>query len=401
MVADSTEDRPLPLTLRLTIAAAGLLVAAVLAWLAVSTHLARACTVMDTPYLPLCRDPETLSKPERTAMLAARVARNPGDSDAWIRLTHVDRSAREKSLLSAAFALAPTDTNVLMWRVGDALQRSDEPMAIGLLVQLIEQRGKAEAAQALAQIVASGSGTQLLLPYLASAEKWLPSVLITLPAMKLPIESALPLLAHASERKTVSQRTVDSFIRDLKTAGRWADAYGLWLAQQKEATPLLHNGGFDHLFQPDGFDWEVTPVLPSKAGAIVTQRNLTRRGPVIEVEFTGRAVTVPLLRQYLFLAPGKYLLRGSFMSSRLRTEQGLAWLGRCINSKSAKAVAGRSAGLTDTAGVWQQFQFELLVPADCGLVTSLQLETSAPSEAAAGFKGRAYFDAFELRVKAL
>jgi len=194
----------------------------------------------------------------------------------------------------------------------------------------------------------------------------------------------------------VPQQTIQAYIRALKADGKWADAYGLWLAQQRGPTPLLYNGSFDQPFQPDGFDWEVTPVLPSLAGASVSQRGMSNRGRVLEIEFTGRPVAIPILRQYVFTAPGKYLLRGRYKASRLRMEQGLAWTVRCTDARSAKALAGRSEGLQDTVGAWRSFQFAFAIPHDCGLVASVQLETFAPYEATAGFKGRASFDGLEL-----
>jgi hypothetical protein len=76
-------------------------------------------------------------------------------------------------------------------------------------------------------------------------------------------------------------------------------------------------------------------------------------------------------------------------------EQGLAWAVRCADG--ARALAGRSEPLQDTAAVWRNFQFEFNVPAGCGTTASLQLETFAPFEAATGFTGKSSFDGFELR----
>lgn len=80
------------------------------------------------------------------------------------------------------------------------------------------------------------------------------------------------------------------------------------------------------------------------------------------------------------------------MTSRLRSEQGLAWFVRCIRG----GVAGRSAPMPDTGGAWLRFEFDIAVPPECGPVASLQLEPAADYEAAAGIKGHAYFDAFTL-----
>jgi hypothetical protein len=375
MVAAQAGNTRLPLPARLFLASLGVAVAAWLLWTGDQVHLRRACVLMDTPYLPLCGDAPESDGDRQRSNLRARLAANPGDSSAWIRLTNLETGPSERALLHAASTLAPTEPNVLMWRAGDALSRNELPRATELLVQLIEYRGKGEAADALARIVASGEGTVLLRPHLATASRWLPQVLGSMTALKLPLTAALPLLAEASAKGAVPQQTIHAYIRALKADGKWADAYGLW---------------------PDGFDWEVTPVLPSLAGALARQRGMSNRGRVLEIEFTGRPVAIPILRQYVFIGPGKYLLRGRYKASGLRMEQGLAWSVRCTDVRSAKALAGRSDGLQDTAGAWQSFQFAFAIPHDCGLVASVQLETFAPFEAVAGFKGRVSFDGFEL-----
>lgn len=365
-------------------------------WLGATVHLRRACVLQDTPYLPLCGNVGGQTDAERVRELRTRIAADPGDSIAWTQLTALETGANEPALFRAASVLAPADPNVLMWRAGHALTNNDLPQATELLVALVEFRGKGEASETLARLVASGQGTALLRPHLRSAARWLPPVLAALSALKLPVGAALPLLAEASAKNAVGKQTVQAYIRDLKRAGEWSDAYGLWIAQQKQPTGLLHNGRFDQPFEPDGFDWEVTSVPPSRTGAVITQRGSGNRGQVLDIQFNGKALVVPLLRQYIFMPPGKYLLRGQFMSSRLRTEQGLAWTMRCSNDKAATGLAGRSEALTDTLGTWKTFQFAIAAPSDCGQVISLQLETVSPLEAASGLKGRIAFDNFEL-----
>jgi len=375
-------------------ALAGIVTAAALVWLSATVHLERACVLLDTPYLPLC--PETVSDAEQGRALRARIAANPGDSGAWVALTHLERGGPGNALLRAAFILAPTDPNVLMWRVGEALSAGQLPQAVELLVQLIEHRGKGEAVQALTNIVATGEGAPLLRPHLARAGRWLPQVLASLAAMKLPLTSAQPLVAEAWAQGAITRQTLQTYIRALKADEKWVDAYALWLTQQQGPTPLLYNGLFDQPFQPDGFDWEVTPALASRAGALVSQRGRGNRGQILEIQFTGRPLAVPIIRQHVFAAPGRYLLRGQYMGSRLRTEQGLAWAVRCSSRSAAAPLAGRSIGLADTAGAWKSFQFSVAIPSDCGTVVSLQLETLAPFEASVGLKGVAAFDALEL-----
>jgi hypothetical protein len=189
---------------------------------------------------------------------------------------------------------------------------------------------------------------------------------------------------------------VAPYIRQLKAAGSWVDAYSLWVALHPRALPMLYNGRFNQAFQPDGFDWELPPHgIAARAGALV-ERAATgeeKREAALDIRFTGRAIAMPLVRQNLFLGPGRYRLRGDYKVTQLRMEDGLAWVVRC--GAGAGSTAGRSAGLRDTGG-WQRFEFEFSIPEKCGWVASLQLETFTPLEASAGSRGRASFAGLSL-----
>lgn len=385
--------------LRLLLAGVGAVLAGCLVWASFSFHLQRACVLNDTPYLPLCPDTTALAREDLEQALRKRISRNPGDSSAWISLAAQEFESRRRGSLGAAAALAANEPNVLQLRAAEALERNDLEPATALLVQLITRYGGAEAPKVLAQLIATGQGIALLRPHISDAKRWLPQVLWALGNLKLPAPLAMPLVAEAAAQKTLTPAAIQGYIRALKAGGYWGDAYALWISQIKERVPLVYNGSFDKLFEPDGFDWEVTPVQPSRAGALAVQRDLAKRGKVLEIEFSGRPMAVPIVRQYLFVAPGRYAVRGQYVASKLKTEQGLAWAVRCPNA--ARTEAGRSDALQDTSGAWKSFQFEFTLPAQCGLVASLQLEPFAPFEATAGFKGRATFDAIEVRPAGL
>lgn len=368
-------------------------IAAGLLWIAVSAHLERSCTVRDTPYLSLCPEPPEDLAAARAA-LRQRIQDNPGDSTAWTRLLGSGETSVSDGVLRAAAAVAPNHPAVLRWQAAKAVEAGKLPEAIGLLVRLLQYRGSAEAARVLGLVVAVENGTELLRPHLDQAENWLPSVLATLPALQIPPAQALPLVAAALEKGTLPDAARQSYMRTLKATGQWLDAYGLWLTYHKKVIPLLYNSGFDYAFEHDGFDWEFTAALRSKAGVLLEQVAVARRGLVIEAHFTGRSFTSPILRQYVFAPPGTYRLRGEYMGSKLRTDSGLAWAVVCTSGR--KTLAGRSEGLRDTGGVWKALEVEFTVPPDCGPVVSLQLEPAAAFEATAGIKGTVAFDSFSL-----
>jgi hypothetical protein len=364
--------------------------AVVVFWLAASAHLARTCLVMDTPYLPLC-DAAPPSRGESLAAARARIARNPGDSDAWTKLLVLQPG--EASLRGAAL-LAPNDPVVLRRRAANLLEKGDMSGAVALLVDMLRYRNAPEAAVVLAQLAAAPEGPALLGPHLDQAKDWLPQVLASMESQKLPVSRALPLVAEASAAGNLPVEAQRNYMRGLKIGGYWLDAYGLWLARHKQELPLLYNASFDEAFELDGFDWEFPQVARSRAGSITDQPTVARRGRVLGIEFTGRRLLRPIAAQYVFAPPGSYRLRGDYMGSKLRSQEGLAWVVRCMNGSNP--ALGRSPALLDTGGVWRNFELLFTVTDSCGPVVRIQLDVVADFEAATGVRGEMDFDNFSL-----
>ena len=373
--------------------AAALAVAAVLFWFAVEAHLRSACVEQDTPYLPLC--PAPLSDPDAVREgLKQRLARNPGDAWAWTSLLVAGTPMQAEGVLPGAVLAAPHNHNVARWQAAQALQQGQFPQGVALLVEILRHRGSPDSARVLAQIAVTPQGLALLRPHLDTAADWLPQVIAGAAALKMPPGDLLPLVAAAVDKDALPDEARRAYMRSLKASGQWLDAYGLWVSHHKEVVPLLYNAGFDQSIEADGFDWEFTTAPRSRAGVLIEQEAVARRGLVLDIDFTGRSFTSPILRQFLFLAPGTYRVRGEYMAPKLRSEQGLAWFVQCTAGR--KSVLGRSEGLRETGGVWKSFQFDFNVPADCGAVASLQLDPAAAFEATTGIKGSVSFDAFSL-----
>lgn len=359
-------------------------------WMSVGVNRERTCTLQEGPSAGLCAPPAPGSAAEIEA-LRARIARNPGDANAYIGLALADRSAGHDGLVELASGMAPRDPNLLAHRANAALARQDWRGAVAPLVELADQRDVLIAQKALASLVAIGQGA-LLEPYLTPGSRWLPRMLGQMRGSGQPFSGALPLVVRAQQRGVLDAETVRSYVRDLKAQGAWADAYALWLSLHGKTLPALFNAGFDRAFELDGFDWEVPSSGPiRRAGAIVERRRAEERGSVLELQFTGRRIQLPIIRQYLFIGPGRYRLRGDHLTRQFRMEDGLRWTVRCGASMVAASPAIRESG-----GLWRPFAFEFNVPANCGLVASLQLETVMPADAALGARGRVSFDAFEL-----
>lgn len=374
------------------VVAAAVVAVAVLA-IATTSHLRSACIEQDTPYLPLCSAPSPDPSVER-GELKQRLARNPGDASAWTQLLVTSPPTETEAVLPGAVLAAPHDPNVARWEAAEALQKGQLEKGVALLVDILRHTSSPESAQVLAQIAVAPKGFTLLRPHLGTAAEWLPQVLSASNALKQAPGDMLPLVAGAQQQNTLPDETLRYYMRVLKSSGQWLDAYGLWVASHKNAIPLLYNAGFDEPLEPDGFDWEFTPVPRSRAGLVIDQEAVARRGLVLDIDFTGRPFPSPIVRQYLFLAPGTYRLHAEYAGSKLRSDEGLAWAVQCTGGR--KAVVGRSPALRDTGNVWKPMEFEFTIPADCGPVASLQFEPVAAYESTTGLRGSVSLDAFSL-----
>lgn len=392
MSMEASHARPAPLALRGVARVAVPVVALALAGLSAVVNLREGCRTGDTPYIPICGT-ESQELAERVARSRERIAASPGAASAYVQLA-LDQGGANRSSLAAARLLAPHDPNVLMMTALAAVQRQDWPAAAAPLVELSERHTHAPAAVMLAHLVAGGQGA-VLTPHLHPRNSWLPLVLQELGRAYGGLQQAIPLLAEAMKRDALDPALLPTYIRSLKEAGAWGDAYSLWLALNRGNAPLLYNASFDQPLFANGFDWEpADPHTSGRTGVVIERVGAAGRGSVLEMRLTGRALPVPLLRQHLFIAPGRYRLTGEYLGSPLRMDHGLAWAVRCMGPQ--RSLVGRSDALPDTAGSWRGFSFDFTVPESCGLVASLELETFAAYEAVIGARGRVTFDALSL-----
>lgn len=373
-----------------------LALAVALGWLSVKANMARSCAVQDTPYLPLCDEPaEAPDAQTRLARLRERVAASPGDTPAYVQLAHFDRSAQRPLIVAAASRVAPQHPQVRMAEALLALEQQDWNRSATSLVAVVERYPIAAPAQALARMVGAGQA-EMLARHITPGTQWFHRVMAQMHEAGVPLTAALPLVERAHSQGVIDLQGARPYLRQLKAAGHWGDAYALWLALRGARASLLLNASFDQALETDGFDWEYPAAPAPRPSLVLAQPAAPRRGVVLELGFTGRPLPVPLLRQHVFLGEGRYVLRGQYRTAQLRSEQGLIWAIRCTSAPDRGSRA--SSALADTAGAWQAFEATLDVPPACGSVVSLQLETFAPAEAQAGIRGKLYFDDFQIEM---
>jgi hypothetical protein len=381
--------------IRIDVTAAGVgvfcaVVATIVGIACVVVNLERTCALHESPAAAFC-NPPAAGSPAEIEMLRARIARDPGDSNAYTALALADAAGTHGPVVAAASSLAPREPNLLLRRAAAAFERKNWAEAVPPLIELAEGHQVPEAANSLAYLVATGQQA-LLEPYLQPGSRWLPPVLLAMRTRGSSFSGVLPLVVQGLQRGVLDLDSVRAYVRDLKAASAWGDAFALWLSLHGGSQPALFNGSFEQEFEPDGFDWEVPTAGPARrAGTIVGRRRAEEHGYVLDVQFTGRAIAVPIVRQYLFIARGPYRIRGEYYSRQFRAEDGMVWRIRCGNS-----VIATSAPLGDNSGLWRPFELEFRIPDSCGLVAALQLEPASAAGAALGARGRMSFDALNL-----
>jgi len=372
-----------------------------LASVAWTYNLERACTLNQWPILPPCAH-RAADAPAQVQSLRERIARNPGDSEAWIALA-VLTSEPDKApgfdhgaVLNTATQLAGEDYRVQRLQAAQAIEHKQWSQAVSWLTRLVQDASDGPAAVTLAALIKEPLALAAMQQQLKPGARWLGPVIAAMPQAGVPVVWAMPLVVRALPQRDLSPELIQQLLRQLKANGQWLEAHALWTASLGHPVPQLFNGDFDQGFVDGGFDWEVAPVSPSKAGALVRQEAVDKHGGVLRVEFTGRPIAAPVVRQHLVLLHPRYVLSGQFSAVKLRANEGLAWTLQCV--ANGQEIA-RTPALMDTASQWKPFNVEFDIPSGCGQAVALQLQTFAPYEAITGLRGIAAFDNFKLETR--
>ncbi len=374
-----------------------LCLAALVCWQAWPQQIERGCWLGEWPFEAGCEAwPAKAERANTPEVFQRQLQANVGDAHSYARLAHawwLNKDARALELLAQARKLAPFDPRLLPVLATSSLEQQNWPVAAQTLVQMVE-RGNVEARKPLMALMLNPATQDAVLAQLNANSRWLDVMLASIDPQSPPA----PLQRFVSEGHAlgiVRTTTVLNMVDRLKRSGDWMDAYTLWVALRQKVGSHLNNPGFDQRSLRRGFDWEWTQQSAAKQGMRVNQVPASpQAGSMLEVELTARAaLPQPMVSQTLLLLGERYRFKGRYMSDRMRTKQGLAWVLRCANGGDRWA---QTPDLVETQRQWQSFEIEFRVPPECSGVVQLQLETAAPWEARAGISGVMYFDDFEL-----
>ena len=374
-----------------------LCLAAVVGWHAWPQQLERGCWMGEWPFENGCDKWAAVASRDATPELyQQQVEANVGDSRAYAKLVRawwMKDDPRALELLAPARQIAPFDAAILSVQAASSLQKGDLGVAARTLVEMVE-RGSVEARQPLMALMLEPTTQDAVLEQLNANSRWLDVMLASIDP-KAPPSLLQRFVSKGHALGILRINTVLNMVERLKRSGDWMDAYTLWVSAVQKVDKDLNNPGFDQRSLRRGFDWEWQQQPSNKQGVRISQIPASpREGSMLEVELTGRAaLPQAMVGQTLLLLGDSYQLRGRYMSDRMRSKQGLAWVLRCGNGGNRWA---QTRDLLETQRQWQNFELKFKVPEECNGVVRLNLEASAPWEARAGISGIMYFDDFEL-----
>ncbi len=357
------------------------------------------------PRLPLAADLGA-ALPDRE-LLREQLRDNPGHVAAVLLLARdaegrdsFDEAAR---VYAAAYQLAPLDRDVLHAASAFFLARGRASEALVLLGRLVEHypATRESAFPVIVAMLASKEQDSALDALTTRDPEWLGALIVS--SCQRGVDPALLLPVFLKRVSSASAKPAEAacLVERLRRAGRWSEAYQVWLntlpRERLNEIGFIFNGSFEFAPSGVGFDWMPTRQLEREAGHSVEMARSTggagRRS--LKVSFNGKRQLGSPIAQYLALAPGAYQLAGLGRSDGMRVGRGVHWTVRCVNEAIAGPVLASSERFTGSSE-WRPFQFALTIAPACrGQV--LQLEAVGVEESAAYITGAAWFDDLALR----
>lgn len=149
----------------------------------------------------------------------------------------------------------------------------------------------------------------------------------------------------------------------LLTAGRYGDAYAIFLARlpaaRIESMGYLYNGDFRHPVTNLPFDW----VFTRTRDALIDVRRTwgAQLPPVLRVDFFGSRIPFRHVSHLLALPPGAWRFRGLEHAVALNNPRGLRWRVACVGRTEPLGETQLLSGDVE----WRPFAMDFEVGPDC------------------------------------
>ena len=359
------------------------------------------------PRLPSFSGDGIGAAPSDREVLRALLRENPAQVAALLlvageaeRRANPDEAARA---YAAAYQLAPLDREVLQAASAFFLAQGKVTEALVLLGRLVEHYPdtRERAFPVIAAMLASKEQASALDAITARDPQWLGPFIVS--SCQRGVDPSVLMALFMKRVSTASATPAETacLVERLRGAGRWEEAYQVWLntlpRERLNEIGFIFNGSFEFAPSGVGFDWTPTRQPERESGHSVEMARSTggagKRS--LRVGFNGKRQVGNPIAQYLVLAPGRYVLEGMGRSDGMRAGRGVHWTVRCVSEGRPGATIASSERFTGSSE-WRAFDFELTIAPACrGQI--LQLEPVVVEEGPAYITGAAWFDDLRLR----
>lgn len=339
------------------------------------------------------RDP-TAAKP----LLQAAAWGNPTDAltdlalaDLWWR---TGRETAATELVVIADTLAPLHSPALARSAAFWVRQNRLDLALERWNMLLrtQPENAVRLYPVLLQLAEEPTTRPLLQPWLANPPEWWDRFFAY--ATTTAIQPDTAVFLYQNRNRNGALPTVDEqriYLEWLREENRWLEMYLAWLSgldeQQQQSLGNLYNGSFELPISNVGFDWRITS--PRGVTVEIIETYDTHGGKALRVSFSGVRVHFQHIYQYLYLEPGRYLLRGRARLDSLRAERGLRWRLRCVGGDTPLLAESEPFVGSDN---WRDFEVEFAVPDQGCLAQLLRLELEGRVELEFEAQGDAWFD---------
>jgi hypothetical protein len=356
-------------------------------------------------HLPRATGAQAVQQASARDVLAAALVRNPAEVAAlliWADETRRDNPAAAERAYRAAVDLAPADREVLNAAAAFFLTQGRVEPAVLLLERLADlyPDTREKVFPLLAGFFFSGDGAAAWSAAVARNPAWIAPFIVASCRSGLDPSVLAALLLKRMVAGLATEPETACVVDRLRLAGRWDEAYHLWLNSlsraQLASVGFVYNGGFESVPTPGGFDWMLSTRPEREAGhaadIVLFPAGGTRS---LRIAYNGKRQNGIPAAQYLAVPPGKYTFTGLARIERMTLGRGVQWTIRCVDQGRSGAVVASSERFIGSSD-WQRFAFDVTIPTQCpGQI--LQLEPAGPEGSIAFAGGTVWFDELALR----
>lgn len=294
------------------------------------------------------------------------IANDPLNAQAFRLLAEATASADQvRLLMQEALKRSRRESIAAFWLLNDSYYRNDFKAAITYSDILLHTQPAlaTHVLSYLCLLADNPDARPLLVAMLESGPAWRRRFFDLLPQKAKSPDTPLSFMTPLRESKNpVADNELSPYLSYLIQNHHVDLAYNAWLQflppSRLENLGLLTNANFE--IKPNGlpFDWEFREGVNALAEIVPLNSGGVGRG--LHIGFGEGRIKFPVVRQVLYLAPGRYRLEGK-LHGAISGKRGLRWQLRCLYEGAR--VLGETEMLMGRTEQWRVFSFEAEAPA--------------------------------------